>query len=460
MMNKIILATVASVVALTFADSKAQSQERGVKDDIVYTAPEGGNRGLIGEVRLYNRSHAVVIGIDEYPQMAEAEQLHGAVRDAEAIAELLITHGFHEDNIHLMLNEDATRADIVDKISNELSNTVGPDDRVIVYFAGHGTTWKDTLGYILPHDGEFARATSTGISMDELQKWLSRFKSKHVMFIADSCYSGLGLANADVRGPNDFDHIPDYLQRVLDKPARIALVAGSKDEQVLEWGEKGHGLFTWYLLEGLRGAADINNDGLITSLELRVYITPRVMETASARFNRPQQPHAAQYGEGEIMFLTPKQWLDNRCPEGLVWRLGGCLQPGQEVEASGQRGEGVAPTQVQDDGPSGLLWTGIGVGSVGLALVGTSLYGSAFVIGPDQDEYDTSPSDDLKEQIESNQRLYRGFLFAGLGLSTIGIALVVVDTLADDEPGESASSIDFWMGSDQDSAGVIWRGSW
>ena len=436
------------------AVAPALAQDRGVQEAIVYEAPEGGNRGLVGEVQLYRRSHAVVIGIDDYAEDSVPD-LSGAVRDATAVADVLTQqHGFAEEDVHVLLDAEATRINIADLLSNTLRNTVGPEDRVLVYFAGHGTT-LGALGYILPVEGDFSRPGATGVSMNELQGWLEGYRSQHILFVADSCYSGLGIPEATTRGPADHDGIPGYLRKALNKKIRMALVAGSSDEQVLEWVEKEHGLFTYYFLEGLRGAADTDNDGLITGDELASYIKPKVRRTAFALYNAEQNPHMGRRGEGEFMFVTPGAWAAGRCPPDYVWADGGCVQAQGEGAAT-QRGQGgAAPRQ---DGGDALLWTGAAVGGVGVALLGVSLYGSAFVIGPAEDDLDTSDTDAVNA-LNDDRATYRNVFLAGAGATALGATLVALDLWVFDEDEEEVGrSFDVWT--TPDAAGASWRATW
>ena len=102
---------------------------------------------------------------------------------------------------------------------------------MLVYFAGHGVTvgQEDTaMGYLMPVEGDNNRRASTGISMREVQAWFADYPSKHVMFVADSCYSGLALSTRSVGLPT---HLNDYLRQVTRKRVRLALTAGRSDQE-------------------------------------------------------------------------------------------------------------------------------------------------------------------------------------------------------------------------------------
>lgn len=269
--------------------------------------PGGGRRGLqfradtpanVELAGVYARSHAVVIGIDKYQNVP---QLGGAVRDAEVFARALEAHGFE---VTLLVDEQATRAAIAEELGDRLHARVGPDDRVIVFFAGHGFSTGDgdtRMGYLLPIEGKRDAVRATSLSMSELQNWLAGYDAKHVMFLADACYSGLALAT---RSTGLDPGTASYLQEITTKRVRFTLVAGRDDQEAHEDTQSGHGVFTRFVLEGLDGAADANQDGLVTSDELSVYVKPQVSTYVSQNFNSSQTPQSARSGMGEFVFFA------------------------------------------------------------------------------------------------------------------------------------------------------------
>jgi formylglycine-generating enzyme required for sulfatase activity len=327
-------------------------ETRGGK--VVYEAPNGGNQGLQGEEVLYEKSYAVVIGIDRYSHI---DPLNGAVKDAQEVARVLQEE--HGMEVYVLLDDEANRRNIADVISSKLRAQVGKNDRVLIYYAGHGTTLGsdgNAMGYLLPVDGEMSSPGGTGISMDEMQRWLQSYPSKHIMFVADACYSGLAVPPATTRGASIRD-LPDYMKKVAGLPVRMTMVAGSSDEQVID-NFQGHGLFTYYFLAALKGDADVNGDGLITSDELATYIKPAVAQTASSEFHRPQNPQVGRAGEGEFIFVSPRPATGPtvRCPPGMEFKMGeGCVPLIKQecpVGMSFVSGQGCVGAQSGDPGPS------------------------------------------------------------------------------------------------------------
>jgi hypothetical protein len=239
----------------------------------------------------YRKSWAVLIGINEYQHWPK---LQYAVNDARAIESLVKGLGF--DEVIMVLDGDATEQRIRYVLGDELHAKTQDNDRVFIFFAGHGQTqdlpdgMKD--GFIIPVDGDLNNYYSTAISMQQLQRLADRIRAKHILYVMDACFSGLLLR---LRG--EALHAPP--RELTIASARQVLTAGTAGEKVAETG--GHGLFTKSLLNGLGGAADRNQDGYITASELYQYISPQVL----AESRNTQNPVFGRlgYGQGEFVFV-------------------------------------------------------------------------------------------------------------------------------------------------------------
>ncbi len=225
---------------------------------------------------LYRDSHALVVGIDQYTQWPG---LHHAVRDAKAMQEMLVARfGFKPENVTALYDAEATRANILRALNDKLTDAkaVKRDDRVMVFFAGHGSTRKLSsgrdVGYLIPVDAPLADFASDAISMPQLQEVAEAITAKHVLFMVDACYSGIGLT----RGGGSVNFLADNARRL----GRQMLTAGGADQQVADDGPGGHSVFTWTLLQALNGKADLNGDGMITGTELAAYVAPSVAAIA------------------------------------------------------------------------------------------------------------------------------------------------------------------------------------
>jgi uncharacterized caspase-like protein len=174
-------------------------------------------------------------------------------------------------------NEQATRAGILGAFHDLLERGkseggLQPNDRVFVFFAGHGATRKLSsgrdLGYIVPYDADPDNLATDAIPMTEIQNIAESLPAKHELFVMDACYSGLGLTRGGANA--------SFLRENGRRLGRQMLTAGGTDQLVSDGGPNGHSIFTWTLLQGLGGKADLNGDGLITATELAAYVAPAV----------------------------------------------------------------------------------------------------------------------------------------------------------------------------------------
>ncbi len=224
---------------------------------------------------LYRESWAVIIGIDHYKTWPK---LNYAVNDARGIQEILVRkYKFKPECIVTLTNQEATREKILSVLGDVMGDPakVKREDRVFVFFAGHGITRKLSsgrdLGYIVPVDADSQNYQGQCISKTNFLDISEAIPAKHLFFVMDSCYSGLGL----MRGAGAL-RTDKYLREISRRTARQMLTAGGVDEQVEDHGPNGHSVFTWTLLQGLEGRADLNGDGFITSSELAAYVAPAV----------------------------------------------------------------------------------------------------------------------------------------------------------------------------------------
>jgi peptidoglycan/xylan/chitin deacetylase (PgdA/CDA1 family)/tetratricopeptide (TPR) repeat protein len=222
----------------------------------------------------YRESWAAVIGIDSYQKWPK---LQYAAHDANGVRDILVQkYKFKPQNVFMLLDEDATRERILSLLGDKLADPkmVDKEDRVLVFFAGHGATRKlasgRDLGYIIPVDADLNNFEGQAISMSNFQDIAEAIPAKHLLFVMDSCYSGLALTRG---GPGAS---ANYLQEIARREARQMFTAGGADEQVADNGPNGHSVFTWTLLQGLDGRADLNGDGVITATELATYVAPAV----------------------------------------------------------------------------------------------------------------------------------------------------------------------------------------
>jgi len=247
--------------------------------------------------QFYTRSVGVVIGVDAY---ASWPHLTYAVHDAKEVQKALKALGF--DEVIEVLDRDATQARIRQLFETELPKKIGTNDRVVIFFAGHAQTQDlpdgTQIGYLMPVDASRQEAFSTAISMAQLRNASKQLPAKHIFYVIDACYSGLLLQRSLAVEPALEQDTLGVARKLIAQPAIQLLSAGHQGEQVIPDG--GQSLFTKYLIQGLQGEADMNNDRLITATELASYLAHQV---SIASDNRQIPQYGQMEGDGETVFV-------------------------------------------------------------------------------------------------------------------------------------------------------------
>jgi uncharacterized caspase-like protein len=236
----------------------------------------------------------VIIGVGGYESTA-VPKLRYPVADADAIYQTLIASGgFKKENILLLTDKTErkpTLRNIKWALGTFLARSAHKDDLVVIYFAGHGASEVDQRGverdglskYLVPSDADPDDLYSTALPMDEMQNVLARIEAERITVFLDACYSGAAggrtFASTKTRAVN-VDDI--FLERLTRSKGRAIVTASRPSEVSVELPELGHGLFTYYLVRGLQGYADLNRDGIVSLQELYEYLTQEVSRKSRA----------------------------------------------------------------------------------------------------------------------------------------------------------------------------------
>ncbi len=207
--------------------------------------------------------HALVIGNNNY---RELPKLKTAANDAKSVAKLLTDDYGFETNLLL----DATRADIFTELGR-LRTKLTPDDNLLIYYAGHGIL--DELGqqgYWLPVDAQ-PDIKANWVSIGDITTSLRAIRAKHVLVVADSCYSGT-LVRAAPISIKTASGRRAWASRMTRKRARTALVSGGL-EPVVDSGREGHSVFANAFLAALAENPDvIDGQGLYDAIKRPVVL--------------------------------------------------------------------------------------------------------------------------------------------------------------------------------------------
>lgn len=245
----------------------------------------------------YTNSRALIIGINDYENAAP---LSYAVSDAEAIHDILTNElSFPHENVTCLVDSEATRGGILRAFMKFTGGDVDLDERIFVFFAGHGHTRtgiRGEAGYLVPHDAD-PTDYSTFIRWDEFTRNAELIRAKHMLFVMDVCYGGLVLTRSLHPGSTRF------LKDMMLRYSRQVLTAGKADEQVADSGGPlpNHSVFTGHLIEGLRGKAS-SEDGVLTASGLMSYVYQKVAND----INSNQTPHYGHFdGDGDFILVAP-----------------------------------------------------------------------------------------------------------------------------------------------------------
>lgn len=230
--------------------------------------------------------YAVVIGIGNYKDK-KIPPLQYTVADAQGMYNVLTNekYGFLlKENVKILINEEASTQNIKKALGTWLKKNVRENDSVIIYFAGHGASEAGST-YWVTYDSDIEDLYGTAIGNDSISKMLNSIESKTVIAFLDSCYSAATIN----RGWRTRSLIEKDPFEEFKGEGRVVITSSNGKQLSLEIKEYGHGVFTYFLIQGLIGKADQDLDGYITLDEVWDYVKNNVKNTAK-KFGIHQTP--------------------------------------------------------------------------------------------------------------------------------------------------------------------------
>jgi uncharacterized caspase-like protein len=251
---------------------------------------------------------AVVVGINRYKNLPP---LKYAANDAREFYRYLVeVSQVPKDHVWLLLDEEATLDRLRTTLGTSLHRSASKDDTVIIFLAGHGATESDTSSpdgdglekYFLSHNADPKDLFASAMPMSEFARIFQRISSERLVFISDTCYSGASGGRTIPVAGRRANVSGAFWERISQGKGRVILTASDANEVSVEKDEMKHGVFTYYLLEGLRGKADLDRDGVITVDEVYRYVSTRVSQATG------QNQHPVKKGEttGQIVLGVVK----------------------------------------------------------------------------------------------------------------------------------------------------------
>ncbi|NNC44304.1 MAG: hypothetical protein HKN99_00300 [Winogradskyella sp.] len=248
-----------------------------------------------------DNAYALIIGVD-FKQKTES-----VLKDAQSIYDVLSNEelcGYKEENIKLLLNEDATCKNIIDAL-DDFASKMDENSSFLMYYSGHGGYAKEyDISYLCPYD----KTADIYISGKELREKLSRMQSKKIFILFDCCHSGSFFEGKDeIISDTVSENTKKYIQHKtstleglaqdIDDERGMVIVASSQAEQ-LSWGDENTSVFTQCLIESFKAVnKHFFADEYVRTVETVNYVferTPELIRRLKERSDivKDQTPYA------------------------------------------------------------------------------------------------------------------------------------------------------------------------
>ena len=235
-----------------------------------------------------NRKFAVLVGVDEYEKL---RNLRFATADVSLIRDQLLELGFEPENI-FTLTSDSGVADmplkrIIEERIGHVLDEAGPNDMIFIAFSGHGVQIDKTV-YFCPQDSQ-EEIVNSALSVTDLIKRLESSPARFKWMVIDACRENpfkSRTANPNARN----------IQKLDDPPRGLVILQSCANTELsYEDEELGHGLFSYNLVAGLKGAA-ADQEGKLTLMDVCKYTTDQTVKMSVQKFGKYQRP----YMTGEV----------------------------------------------------------------------------------------------------------------------------------------------------------------
>jgi len=254
-------------------------------------------------IMIYNKGperviscYLVAIGINEYRN--PALDLNYARADAEAFSNTIkekSTSLFKKVEIHELVDTEATKRNIL-SLMDDLARIIKPEDVLLFYYAGHGSMVENKF-FFIPTESvslyQEDKLNKESIYAGIIQEKLKNIPALKQIVILDACQSGGSTEILAQRGASEEKALAQ-----LSRGSGVHVLAASGSEQyAAEVSELGHGVFTYILLDALKGSADgAPKDGNVTVYELKAYLNDQVPELTEKYKGSPQWPYTFSIG--------------------------------------------------------------------------------------------------------------------------------------------------------------------
>lgn len=294
----VLIIGILNILFLSTAIATENDNPRGLSR-VEIRASDKKNAPVIERVRLYKYSYALVIGNDKYNNGWPA--LSNAIKDAKMIATALKNRGF-EVTLKSNLSSKELKETLDDFVFEKGQDK---DSRLLIWFAGHGHTVSKE-GYLVsvdaPHPDKGGKFRRSAFSLRSFGRLMREVRSKHVLAVFDSCFSGVVFDSArNIPSPT--------ITRATTLKVRQLISSGQADQKVSD-----NGMFRQLFLDALDGKepnADANNDSYLTGTELGLFLHNKVT-------NLTENTQTPRYGKLAILGLDRGDFIFQLKKKGVV----------------------------------------------------------------------------------------------------------------------------------------------
>ena len=267
----LILLLCSLMISLGGSSGIAQAQ-KGVSG---YTVDKRTSKSDIAIGDLY----AVVVGVSQYAN-PKISQLNYADNDARDFADFLKSQErlFRRLHVTLLLNDRATSAQVKKELVYGLKKA-GKDDTVVLFLSGHGADDPQNPGefFFVTHDADPDCLEASAVNLTEM-KFMKRLDTKRAVLIADTCHAGGFSMHGAKAIEASFSRLVNQFR---ESEGKVILTSCKPDELSMEKAGLTNSVFTHYLLEGLRGSADSNGDGIVSLQEVYDFVYEKAKHETS-----------------------------------------------------------------------------------------------------------------------------------------------------------------------------------
>ena len=254
---------------------------------------------------------ALLIGVSKYE--GDLPQLPGAPNDVEAMKQVLEAPDWGWfDQVDTLIDPDPTA---MRRAIGKLFRKRHRDDLLLLYFAGHGLLDENDRLYLATPISNSEEVKETSLSASFIHNSLNSSRCKRKIVILDCCYSGAFAENWIDRGSENLD-----FKKEFGGEGQAVLTSSSSAQKSFE--QEGAGIYTSYLVEGLKGGADKNRDGIISIQELHDYAKEKVIDATDSKM----KPEIYLFKDGSKIILTQagkkgseieyRQWVERYVVNG------------------------------------------------------------------------------------------------------------------------------------------------